>query len=137
MANELMIPKVGPSAPAASPERAAGLRQGGGPEFDAILKGRLSDAGKPGAGVPAQPLKFSGHAMDRIRERGIPMNSELMGKLEKAVQSAADKGAKESLLLAPEGAFIVSVKNRTVITVLDRASMNGNVFTNIDSTVVL
>jgi hypothetical protein len=31
----------------------------------------------------------------------------------------------------------VSVKNKTVITVLDRAQMNGNVFTNIDSTVVI
>ncbi|NUM87591.1 MAG: flagellar protein [Bdellovibrionales bacterium] len=132
-----MIPKVGSAggAAAAVAERPSTLRQGG--EFDSILKGRLGDAAKAGSGAPAQPLKFSGHAMDRIRERGIPMNGELMGKLEKAVQSAADKGAKESLVLAPEGAFIVSVKNRTVITVLDRASMNGNVFTNIDSTVVL
>jgi flagellar operon protein len=34
-------------------------------------------------------------------------------------------------------AFVVSTKNRTVITAMDRDSMQGNVFTNIDSAVLL
>jgi flagellar operon protein len=34
-------------------------------------------------------------------------------------------------------AFIVSVPNRTVITALDNNSMKENVFTNIDSAVIV
>jgi flagellar operon protein len=41
------------------------------------------------------------------------------------------------LILSDDAAFIVSVKNKTVITVVDRNNMNNNVFTNIDSTVVI
>jgi flagellar operon protein len=36
-----------------------------------------------------------------------------------------------------DAALVVSVKNRTVVTALDRQSMQGNVFTNIDSAVVV
>jgi hypothetical protein len=32
---------------------------------------------------------------------------------------------------------VVSVKNQTVITAVDAASMKGNVFTNIDSAVIV
>jgi hypothetical protein len=34
-------------------------------------------------------------------------------------------------------ALVVSVTNRTIVTVLDREEMRGNVFTNIDSAVVM
>ena len=34
-------------------------------------------------------------------------------------------------------ALVVSVKNRTVITAVDRAQMKENVFTNIDSAVIV
>ncbi len=33
--------------------------------------------------------------------------------------------------------FVVSVKNNTVITAVDASSMKGNVFTNIDSAVIV
>ena len=34
-------------------------------------------------------------------------------------------------------AFVVSIKNRTVITAVDGNSMKDNVFTNIDSAVII
>jgi flagellar operon protein len=34
-------------------------------------------------------------------------------------------------------ALVVSIKNRTVITAVDKASLKENVFTNIDSAVVV
>ena len=46
-------------------------------------------------------------------------------------------GAKESLILTDKAAFVVSVKNNTVITAVDRDSMKENVFTNIDSTMLI
>lgn len=112
-------------------------------EFQNLLKDNLkpesatANGNAAAASAPPAPLKFSSHAIARIRDRGIAMGKEQMDKLEKAVDTAAAKGAKESLILSNDAAFIVSVKNRTVITVVDRNNMNGNVFTNIDSTVVL
>ncbi len=60
-----------------------------------------------------------------------------MASIEKAVSRAAEKGSKDTLVLADDKALIVSVKNNTVVTVMDRAAMKENVFTNIDSTVVI
>ena len=48
----------------------------------------------------------------------------------------AAKGGRESLVLVDRMAFVVSVKNRTVITAVDQAGMRDQVFTNIDSAVL-
>jgi len=53
------------------------------------------------------------------------------------VESVAQKGGRESLIMLGDAALVVSVRNRTVITAMDRASMQGNVFTNIDSAVII
>jgi len=82
-------------------------------------------------------VKFSAHAQERLRNRAITLTPADMGKIDEAVRLAAAKGARESLLLTDKAAFVVSVKNRTVITVVDSAHMKENVFTNIDSAVIL
>ena len=83
------------------------------------------------------PLKFSNHAIDRMQSRGIRFSPEEMAKIEGAVNKAASKGAKDTLLLTDNSALIVSVKDNTVVTVMDKAALKDNVFTNIDSTVVI
>lgn len=82
-------------------------------------------------------LRFSQHALERMTNRGISLRPEDLVKLNEAVERAASKGSKESLILMGDNALIVSVKNRTVITAMDREAMKENVFTNIDSTVIL
>lgn len=83
-------------------------------------------------------VKFSQHAMQRLESRNIQLSQSDMEKLNGAVEKAANKGAKESLVLMNNDlAFIVSVKNKTVITALDGASIKDNVFTNIDSAVIV
>ncbi len=59
-----------------------------------------------------------------------------MSRLEAAVEKAGQKGGKESLILLDDLAFVVSVKNRTVITAVGADRMADNVFTNIDSVVI-
>jgi flagellar operon protein len=86
--------------------------------------------------LPAQGISFSNHAQERLKSRGISLSPTDMEKLEGAVESVAKKGGKDSLVLLGDAALVVSVKNRTVVTALDRASMQGNVFTNIDSAVI-
>jgi flagellar operon protein len=82
-------------------------------------------------------LKFSNHAVDRMQSRGIRFTPEEMGKIQGAVAKAASKGSKESLLITDNAAMIVSIKDNTVVTVMDKASLKDNVFTNIDSTVMI
>lgn len=87
--------------------------------------------------LPAQGVRFSQHAQDRLKARGISFSDNDLQKLEGAVDNVARKGGRESLVMLGDAALVVSVKNRTVVTAVDRESMKGNVFTNIDSAVVL
>lgn len=87
--------------------------------------------------LPAQAVKFSQHAQDRLKARNINFTANDLANLEGAVNSVAQKGGKESLVMMGDSALVVSIKNRTVVTAMDRSQMKGNVFTNIDSAVVI
>ena len=82
-------------------------------------------------------VKFSAHAQARLQSRHIELDAEALRRVENAVDRAAEKGSRESLLLMDDVALIVSVRNRTVITAIDKENLKENVFTNIDSAVVL
>ena len=105
---------------------AAALRQGGaaGTSFAEVLRKKVDG------------LKFSAHAASRMSSRGIGLTPELMNKLEKAVAGAAGKGARDSLILTKQCAFIVNIPNRTVVTAMDGENLKENIFTNIDSAVI-
>jgi flagellar operon protein len=90
----------------------------------------------PGARIE-NALRFSNHAIERMQTRGISYTPESLGRLEDAVKKAAAKGSKDTLVLMDDSALIVSVKNNTVVTVMDKNALKENVFTNIDSTVVI
>ncbi len=82
-------------------------------------------------------VRFSAHAQARLQSRHIELDAEALRRVESAVDKAAQKGSRESLLLMDDIALIVSVRNRTVITAIDKENLKENVFTNIDSAVVL
>jgi len=82
-------------------------------------------------------VKFSKHALERLERRNINLDSNTMEKLNAAVLKATNKGARESLVLMDDLAFVVSIKNKTVITAVDGANIKENVFTNIDSAVII
>jgi len=81
-------------------------------------------------------LKFSQHAKNRVEARNLEISSEDLTKLDEAVDKASEKGAKDSLIFLRDMAFIVNVKNRTVVTALDSEQIKDNVFTNIDSVLI-
>lgn len=87
--------------------------------------------------VEAPQLKFSNHAIERMQSRGISYSPQDLTRLGEAVQKAAAKGSKDTLVLMDQSALIVSVKNNTVVTVMDKNALKENVFTNIDSTIVM
>jgi len=82
-------------------------------------------------------LKISQHAQMRMHMRNIRLTEEQKQMLNSAVEKASQKGVRESLILMNDLAFVVSIKNRTVITALDGDSLKENVFTNIDGAVIL
>lgn len=82
-------------------------------------------------------VNFSRHAMNRVMERNIFLTDSKLERLNEGVKLAEEKGLDDTLILLDNAAFIVSVKNNTVITTVSRSEMTGNVFTNIDGTVVI
>ena len=104
-----------------------GTQAGSGTPFAKVLDEKL----------PGQPVRLSQHALERLKSRGITLSETDMKNLAGAVDSVAQKGGKDSLIMMGNAALVVSVKNRTVVTAMDRQGMQGNVFTNIDSAVVL
>ena len=87
--------------------------------------------------VAAGGLKFSAHAQQRLAARNIQLTGEDLVKINSAVDRAASKGARDSLIMMDRLAFVVSVKNKTVVTAMDDTNMKEHVFTNIDSAVIV
>ena len=81
-------------------------------------------------------LRFSSHALQRVERRGIDLADGTLERLEAGVARAAGKGARDSVVFVDGTAFVVSVRNRTVITAVDPEHMRRHVFTNIDSAVI-
>ena len=77
----------------------------------------------------AESLKFSKHANERLADRNINLSAEQMERLE-----AREKGIQESLVMVDDLAFIVNVKNNTVITAMN--DKTDSIFTNIDGAVI-
>ncbi|WP_446899835.1 TIGR02530 family flagellar biosynthesis protein [Clostridium sp. LBM24168] len=80
---------------------------------------------------------ISSHAAERLKNRNINFSENDMKNINSAINRASDRGCSESALLYGDTVLITSIKNRTVITALDRKSSNGGVFTNIDSMVIV
>lgn len=133
--NMISPDKLNPSKPAL-----------GGPSFEETLKGLQQphnafptpNLNKVDGGLNSQTqVKFSNHAVERMQTRGISFNQDDLSRLNEAVNRASAKGSKDTLVLMNDSALIVSVKNKTVVTVMDKTALKENVFTNIDSTIVM
>ena len=102
----------------------------GSVSFLEVLKDKKTDQ-------TVSELKFSKHAVDRLQDRNIELTTEQVERLENGTKKANEKGIRDSLMLMDELAFIISVKNNTVITAMDKNETEGNIFTNIDGAVII
>jgi len=82
-------------------------------------------------------VRFSAHAQRRMATRAIHFGQSQLKRLEQAVDKAASKGGQDSLILMDGLALIVNIRNRTVVTAIDRSSRRKGVFTNIDTVVMM
>ncbi len=87
--------------------------------------------------LEAESLKFSQHAEARMKQRGIQLQPESLSQIVHAVEEAAAKGAQDSLIVYRDIAMIVNVPSRTVVTAMDGRQMKSNLFTQIDSAIIL
>ncbi|NMA79251.1 MAG: hypothetical protein GX967_01240 [Clostridiales bacterium] len=121
---------TGRTAPNISDKDRNSISKPGGSPFADILKQEID---KQTGGV-----EFSKHAIARLDQREIDLSQgHKLERLNKGVELAQQKGSEETLVLVDSTAFVVSVKNNRVITMLSNDDLKGNVFTNIDSTVII
>lgn len=107
----------------------ASAKQGGETgSFKEMFSAELASAGG---------LTFSKHASQRLYSRGIELTSQQLSDIAEAVDKAAAKGSKETLILTDDAALVVAVDNRTVVTAFDRDNLREGVVTSIDSAVIL
>lgn len=69
--------------------------------------------------------------------RGIEFSEAEWGRIAAKVEEAKRKGVTDSLVLTRDAALIVSAKNETVITVLNRDEAASQIFTNINGTIII
>lgn len=110
----------------ASKNSASAAKQFTGTPFSEILKSKQSETSE---------LKFSKHANERLASRNIDLTDEQMARLESGAKKASEKGINESLVMVDNLAFIVNIKNNTVITAVNDGE--DKVFTNIDGAVIM
>ncbi len=84
-----------------------------------------------------QEVVFSAHARERIENRKIELGAEDLQRIEQAMDKVKAKGARSSLLMFGDVALLASVTNRTIITAVDGKEEQDQIFTGIDSAVIL
>ncbi|GEN55783.1 hypothetical protein GCM10012290_03050 [Halolactibacillus alkaliphilus] len=82
-------------------------------------------------------LTLTKHAQERMVERNIVLNQEKWQSIATQVEKAKQKGITDSLVLTNEAALVVSAKNQTVITMMDRQEASEKIFTNINGTIII
>jgi len=99
-------------------------------EFSSLLQETI-EAQQP------QGIKLSVHAAKRLQDRNMEVDGAELKKIQSGIDKLASKGGSDSLLITSKGAYIIDVPKRTIVTAIDKDSISENVFTKIDSTVIL
>jgi len=82
-------------------------------------------------------VAFSKHAVSRAIERNLNLSEDNIARLNKGVRLAEEKKLEDPLILVDKTAFLVNIRHNKVITTVDAEELLGNVFTNIDGTVII
>jgi flagellar operon protein len=118
----ILLSKLKPVEPKISNPNVSNISPSSAQSFDDVLDAKV---------------QFSKHAEKRLHSRNIELSSTQKTQLESAVGSLEKKGARDSLILMGELAFVVNVPSKTVVTALTKDQMKEQVFTNIDSTMLV
>ncbi|AIF43756.1 TIGR02530 family flagellar biosynthesis protein [Virgibacillus sp. SK37] len=100
---------------------------------------------KPSSSIPfkdflafeQKELKISKHANQRLNERNIHINDKEWQLIGEKVSEAKKKGITDSLVVMDQAALLVSAKNHTVVTAMNREEATNRIFSNINGTIVI
>ena len=84
-----------------------------------------------------QEVKVSKHAKQRLIERNIHIDQNQWQVIGEKMNEAKQKGVTDSLVVMDNAALLVSTKNHTVVTAMDREEATTRVFTNINGTILI
>lgn len=115
-----------PIGPGTGTPRPAGPKPlpSGSPDFGQALQ-------RAGEGV-----QLSRHAQKRVDRRDLDLDPARLERLNSAINRAADKGSRNSVVMLDDLAVVVDVRERTVVTAMNAQAGRERVFTNIDSVVI-
>lgn len=82
-------------------------------------------------------VKFSRHAVNRLSDRKIELTGNQLERLNEGTREADAKGIQESLVLVDNLAFIVNIRNNTVVTAMEQSETGKQIYTNIDGAVIV
>jgi flagellar operon protein len=133
--NNILIPNVTKLPSQKNVDTANKLNPGETSEFKSLLDGALESQ----VGLPQQEkgIHLSTHAMKRLQERNLTLDKEEYTKLQTAMDRLKLKGGQDSLVITGKAAYIVDVPKNTIVTAIDKESIGENVFTKIDSTILM
>lgn len=97
--------------------------------FNDVLKKELEKSSSKAG------FNLSKHAAERLDS--LNFTKDDYKEIERGLGKAREKGSKNTLMLYKDVAIIASVQNNTVITAVDKERSRENVFTNVDSVVIL
>lgn len=135
--NNILIPNVTQLPSQKKTDEVNKLKQGETSEFKGLLDSQVQDLTTPAIAPQAKGIQLSTHAMRRLQERNISIDKEEYTKLQTAMDRLKLKGGQDSLVITGKAAYIVDVPKNTIVTAIDKDSIGENVFTKIDSTILM
>ncbi len=130
--NNLLIPNVSKIGTEKSVETSNRLDKNSQSEFSNLLNEQIGRSAEAQDGV-----NLSVHAARRLKERGMEIDGDEFLKIKNAMNMLRSKGGQDSLIITGKGAYIVDVNSNKIVTAMDKGSMSQNVFTKIDSTMIV
>lgn len=119
MAIDRTLP-IGPPSPSYAPRPANAPAGSASASFEQALQG----------------TQLSRHAQKRVDSRDLNLDPARMSRLDSAINAAAAKGARNSVVMLDDLAVVVDINQRTVVTAMNAQEGKEKVFTNIDSVVI-
>ena len=141
--NNILIPNVTKLPSQKNIDTANKLNPGETSEFKNLLDSTLeqSSSESPSSSLESlqtpKGLNLSTHAMRRLQERNLNLDKEEYAKLQSAMDKLKLKGGQDSLVITGKAAYIFDVAKNTIVTAIDKDNIADNVFTKIDSTILM
>ncbi|MBC7427606.1 MAG: hypothetical protein H7336_03275 [Bacteriovorax sp.] len=134
--NNILIPNVTSLPSQKKTDDVNKLKQGETSEFKGLLDSTVEQQSQD-IQPASKGIQLSTHAMRRLQERNITIDKEEYTKLQTAMERLKLKGGQDSLVITGKAAYIVDVPKNTIVTAIDKDSIGENVFTKIDSTILM